>query len=418
MWLIQAAVFLFLTGAALVWIPDSSSLPTTARHNWYPTATATLISMEADMDALQANISRQIKSIEELQKYVSMYHDETVQIVVNNLVANLVRGVRQAHTELSEAYTASAKLSTKFLQTHERIEAAAQKTGKEEETKDLLIQLAKGANEHATLQRNLEVSMIGQQNTLPILKEQVTSMQELLKQDRLIDLGRVITEHKETTKKIDDNTDKVEASLEHVIETVHNEDQGGMKQLAKSLSKDSEDDQQKAVVKGRIAGAGGVGAAVGSTFFALKTGLAVATVSATAVAGPILLGAGGVAAVGVTLNYVFNQWDDAAAASKFQRELAALETERVNLEAALEKLQQAVADQRTSLESTKNTLMRLEDHIERFSNIRGFILNVEQRRAINDELQNLKVRYTKMMAVSSLFQQGPHKNKKALPQSK
>ena len=414
---IWIVVFSLLAGAALIWIPSSSSLTTGARCSWYPDATSALISMKADMDNQQANVACQIKSIEELQNYASMYQDETVQTMVNDLVSSLVRGVRQAHMEVSEAYRSSTKLSTTFLRTYERIEAAAKKTGKEEETKDLLIQLKKGADEHATLQRNLQVSIIGQQNTLPILKEQVTSMQELLKQDRLIDLGRVIGEHKEITMTIGENTYKVEVSLEHVISTVNNEDRSGMKQLAESLSEDSVKDQAKATLEGRIAVAGGAVATTGLAFFALKTGLAMATITCTAVAGPILLSAGGVGAAGVTLKYVYNRWDDVTLASKFEQELAALETERVNLKVALEKLQQAVADQRTSLESTENSLMRLEEHIHRFSNIRGFILNVQQRRAINEELQNLKMQYTKIMAVSSLFQQGPHKNNKALPQS-
>jgi hypothetical protein len=129
MWLIQAAVFLFLTGAALVWMPGSSSLPTTVRHSWYPTATSKLVSMKNDMDALQANISRHIKSIEELRDYVSMYQDETVQTIVNDLVTNIVQGTRKAHTELSEAYRAGTKLSITFRRTYERIQAAAKANG-------------------------------------------------------------------------------------------------------------------------------------------------------------------------------------------------------------------------------------------------------------------------------------------------
>lgn len=402
-----------LFAATVKWYPAKISFPKSVRYNWYPDATSTLEVMIVDRDNLQSNLSRQILSIEELQHHSNMYHNKTVQVDVDEFVHTLVGGVRQATKELSDAYLLSEKMPSLFRRTHERIESQAKKTGRLSEANDLLIALNKTSDRYEVLQRTLQASVIHQQKILPILKEQTQSMQVLVQEDRLVEIGRIINHHQDALMDIDGSTYKVQIEVEQIIEIVNNKHTDGVKKAIESLKDESVADQIKAIVYG-VAGTT-TSTVLGA--LAIKTGYAMVTVTATAVAGPILAVAGGMGMLGVGAYCAVTNFNDYMGAARYKNELAALETERVNLKIAMEQLAKAVADQQKALKSCQASLSKIAVHSGQFSRIPGFTLNRIQRSAINDELLNVITQYNRMMAIYALFTTNMVKNRQALPEA-
>lgn len=401
---------------AVIWIfyPSTTPVLKSVRRRWYPDATTTLDTMRADSDNLQANLSLQIRSIEELQHHASMYHDDTIQANVDEFINILGQGTRQVSKELSEAYILSEKMPSTFRRAYKSIEAQAKKVGKLSEVKDLLAELDKSAERYGRLQRALQTSVVHQQKVLPILKQQTQSMQALVRDDRLIEIGRIINHHQDALIEIDGTIFKVQIELTNFIQIVSDEHIDGMKKMIKSLSEDSVTDQ----IKGMITGIGGATTSTVMGALAIKTGYALVTVTATVAAGPALGVAGvlgGIGMVGFGGYWAANKFDQYKEASHYQNELAALETARMNLQVAMEKVREGITAQQASLESSQSSLRKIAEYCGQFSKIPGFTLNRIQRTAINDELLNAIMEYNRMMAVYSLFAESVVNNDRALP---
>lgn len=391
-----------LIAAIWAFYPATISSSRSKRRHWYPDATTTLETMRADRDNLQSNLSRQIRSIEELQHHASMYHDKTIQKNVDEFIHILGEGVRQVSKELSDAYILSEKMPSTFRRAYKSIEAQAKKVGKLSEANDLLAELNKGAERHERLQRALRTSVIHQQKVLPILKKQTQSMQALVREDRLIEIGRIINHHHDTLIEIDGTIYKVEIELSNFIQIVSDEHIDGMKKTIESLSDDSVTDQIKAMIMGTV----GTASSTVMGALAIKTGYAMVTVTATVAASPILGVAsvlGGIGMIGFGGFWGANKFDQYKESSRYQNELAALETERTNLQVAMEKIREGITAQQASLKSSHSSLRKIAEHCGQFSKIPGFTLNRIQRSAINDELLNAITEYNRMMAVYSLF---------------
>ena len=406
------AVFLISIAGALWWNPNLFSFPRPARYNWFPDATIIIDMMITDRDNLQSNLKDHILSIEELKRHASMYHDKSVQKNVDELVRNLATGVRQVNKEITDLYVSSDKVVSTYRRTYELIESKAKKAGRLAEANDLLVALNQSSEKYEALQRSLLVLVTNQRKVLPILKEQTQSLQALIQEGRLVEVGRIINHHQDVLLDIDGNTYRVQIQLNEIIEVVDNERTDGMKRTIKSLQEQAATDQIRALVYGAVGTTSGT--IIGA--LALKTGYAIVTVSATAVAGPILI----IGAVGMfglaTWNAVYN-FGNYQASSNFNYELAALETERVNLKVAMEQLQKAVADQQQALKWSKSSLGKIAQYCGEFSKIAGFTLNRMHRNAINEELLTITTQYNRMIVFYDLFESKIDKKRLPLPSS-
>jgi len=213
---------------------------------------------------------------------------------------------------------------------------------------------------------------------------------------------------------IDGTIYKVGIELSNFIQIISDEHIDGMKNTIESLSDDSVTDQIKVMLTGFAVTA--TGTIVGA--LAVKTGYAMVTVTAAVVAGPALGVAsvlGGAGMLGFAGYWASNKFDQYKELSHFQNELAALETARMNLQVAMEKVQEGITAQQTSLKSTQSSLRKIADNCGQFSRIPGFTLNRIQRSAINDELLNAITEYNRMLAVYSLFTESMDNKNRALP---
>ncbi|CAF1379200.1 unnamed protein product [Adineta steineri] len=297
---------------------------------------------------------------------------------------------------------------------YKSIETHAKKIGKLSEVKDLLADLNTSAEKYDKYQRALQTSVMHQQKVLPILKEQTQSMQALVREDRLVEIGRIIDHHQDTLIDIDGTIFKVQIQLTNFIGVISDEHIDGMKKTIESLTEESVTEQLRVMIKG----ATGTVAGTVMGALAIKTGIAMVTVTTAAVAGPALGVAGvlgGIGMMGYGGYWGVNKFDQYKELSHFQNELTALETERMNLQIAMEKVQEGITAKQTSLKSSQESLSKIAYHCSKFSKIPGFTLNSNQRSAINDELLNAVTEYNRMMAVYSLFTENMDNNDRALP---
>jgi hypothetical protein len=256
--------------------------------------------------------------------------------------------------------------------------------------------------------------VIHQQKVLPTLKKQTQAIQALVREDRLVEIGRIINHHQDTLIDIDGTIYKVHIQLSNFIQIISDEHIDGMKKTIESLSDDSVTDQLKVM----ITGIAGTTTTTVMGALAIKTGYAIVAVTTSVVAGPALGVAsvvGGIGMMGFGGYWAANKFDQYKELSHFQNELAALETERMSLQVAMEKVQEGITAQQESLKSSQSSLRKIADHCGQFSRIPGFTLNKHQRSAINDELLNAVTEYNRMMAVYSLFTENMDHNDKALP---
>ena len=410
--IVQFAILVVLIAGVQWWSPDIAFLPRPARRNWFSDATRTIDIMITNRDNLQSSLNVHILSNEELKRHASMYHDQVVQKTVDELVHTLTKGVRQVSKEVSDLYASSERVVSTYRRTYERIETKAKIAGRLAETNDLLVALNQSSDKYEALQRSILILVTNQRQVLPILKEQTQSLQALVQEGRLVEIGRIIKHHQDILLDIDGNTYKVQIEVEELIEIVSNERTDGMKKTIQSLQENTSTDQIKSLVYGAL------GTSSGSIMgmIALKTGYAIVTVSTTAVAGPILLvGAAGMFGL-ATFNAVHN-FDNYQAASNFKSELAALEAERINLKVAMEQLEKAVTDQQQALKSSQTSLAKISQYCGEFSKIVGFTLNRMQRNAINEELLTITIQYNRMMAFYDLFTKNIDKKRRELPSS-
>ena len=387
--------------------------------NWHPDATLTLEVIETDNTNITDNLGQLIHSIEEIQKHASMYHDKAVQALADDLVHHLVRGLGQASVEIANAYTTGVTVLSTFRRTYERIEEKAKKAGKlkDTNTRDLLLELNKTADSYETLQRHLEVEMVRQQNTIPILKDQVKSMRAFMQEDRMAELKTITSHQEKALDNISTGINGAKVRLEQVLFTVDNEHGYGLKHTIKSLIGECSDHKWTAALE--IAGGGGAmalggGGSVGTYFglVALKAGgYALASFSAPVIAAPLVAAVG----VGTGVYFMIDGFKNFRAASNYQKELEILEIDRANMKIVLEQLQEAIANQTKSVDSSLKSMNKLAEHSSRFSSISGFQLNQKQRDAINDELLNLMKQYDTIMAINALFIKNVPKHDRSLP---
>ncbi|CAF3408010.1 unnamed protein product [Rotaria sp. Silwood2] len=300
--------------------------------------------MRVDRDKVQSIVSRQILSIEKLRRYANMYHDATIQANADELIRNLGAGIRQASKELSEVYIASENLPSTFRQAYRNIEAHAKKTGRLAEANQLLTELEKTSAMYEKLQRSVQTLMINQQKLLPTLKEQTQTMQALVQQGHVMEINRIAKEHINTVMDIDGHIYDVKIVVEQLIQIAENDNSDGMKRAIEELKYQTVTDQYKAMFYGAT---GGLGGAV-SGLVAIKSGYAVVSITATAVAGPIAAAVGGVGLLGLGAYALVTSFDKYNDASRYKTELKILEAQQGNLHTAMKNLEKAIIAQQTA----------------------------------------------------------------------
>ncbi|CAF3339133.1 unnamed protein product [Rotaria socialis] len=392
-----------LIAIIVLWDPSKISFSKSSRYNWYPDATTAMENMIVDRDKVQPIVSRQILSIEELQRYTSMYHDETIQINVDELVSNLGAGIRQASKELSEVYIASEKLPSTFRQAYINIEAHAKKAGRLAEANQLLTALSETSITYEKLQRGVQALMINQKHLLPKLKEQTQIMQTLVQQGQVMEINRIAKEHTNIIMDIEGEILNVTLVVEQLIKITENDGSDGMKMAIKELKDKTSTDQVMAILYEATGGVvGTLGGAVLGTVV-IKSGYAVVSITATAVAGPIAAAVGGVGLVGLGAYALVTGFDKYNDASRYKTELDILEVQRGNFHAAMKNFEKAIIAQQTASKATLTSLDRIVVHSGAFSSIPGFKLPLVKRAALSNELLHIILQYNTMIGVFNSF---------------
>ena len=378
--------------------PQVISSPQAERYNWYPDATKTLETMKNDLDILQANVSRQTTTLIEFQRYVKMHLDEEFQGTVKEFVANVIGALKQANTELLDTYAAGVKLETTLSKAYDAVEAKAKKTRKMEVATKLLNDLSEAKGKVEILYRHLYTATQQQIKVVPVLKTQTESMRYLLRNHRFIEIGELAEKHEETVIDIDGEVHKVTLVIEDVLDIVGMEGNSVIEKETKSLQKHTQYEQYKSWAMGTasiLVGGGGV--------IATGMGLSVVTVIAAPAIIPLIGAAGvfgsiGLGAFGITesLSKYYNE-------AEFKAELKDLKIVLNNFMASMQRLKDVTDDQKKYLESTRSSLRKLAKYCSRYTSIAGFIVPDSLEQGITDELDNLIVEYTRLIASYSLF---------------
>ena len=390
-----------LTAITMLWYPSMISFSTSSRYNWYPAATTAIENMRSHRDEIQIIVLRQIGSIEELQSYVNMYLDQTIQENTNTLISNLATGIKFASKEISELYRASAQLPSAFRQAYTSIESKAKKAGRLTETNDLLVALNETSETYEKFQRSVQTLMINQQQLLPALKEQTKVMQMHVQQGHLLDIHQVAQEHIRTTMYIDESAYFVEITVKELINIVENGD--GMKKAIQELKDETVLNQYKAMTYGALGGMSGtVGGAVLGTV-AIKSGFAIVSVTATAIATPVAASVAGVGLLSLGAYSVITNFDQYNDASRYKTDLDSLENKRGNLHTAMKIVETAITVQREASGTTQTALNNIITHSASFSKIPGFVLPTEKRIALSNELLRIMQQYNTMSSIFESF---------------
>ena len=392
--------FLYFVVFAMISInsPNALSPLQSTRYNWYPDATTTFETMKKDLETLQSNLAEQIESILELQRGISMYLDETFQKNVDEMRRSLVGGFRQASKEYLRAYVESRKLKSKLTETYEIIEGKAKKAGRLEESQVLLNQLHAAGERYDVFHHALSLAVDHQKKALPTLKEQTDAMRVLVQNDRLIDMGRLASEHSDIVLEIDGQVADVKVAIQSVLEIVGDDTSPAMKNQIQSLQITAQYDQYKAILLG-----GGSVLGAFSGIVATGWGLSIVSIVVAPAAIP-LIGAVGVigslAGEWYGLDKSLYQYEGAL---QFKIELASLEEQRIKVMKEMEGIEKAIADQQKALESVKSTLAKLIMTPGQFTKIAGFSLNKTARMELYNELIDLTSYYNEIIAVYKLF---------------
>lgn len=412
LWLKKTTIIIVLSCAIVLgligWNPYMISFPKPLRRNWYSSATTLLDKMIIDRDYSQSEISQQIETIVELLRHVNMYSDPTVQTNVNELIDNLGKGIRQANNELATLHTKTDIISSAYRQAGKSIAEKAAKAGRLDEAHDLLVILNESAEKYERMQKNIEVLVTHQKNVLPTLLAQTKSMRQLVQEDRFIELRHVIGHHQEILLDIDGNTYKVQVEIKDMIEILSTDDTDGLKKTIEKLKDQTVTDQLTAMVAGAASAAGSTLMGV----VALKSGFAIVSVTATAVAAPVVATASVVGLGYYTIHNLYNY----KGASRYKTELDILETKRINWKIAMEQYEKAIDDQQNALKISQSALNRIETSTIKYSRISSFTLESTYRAALSEELLKVETHYNRMIAFYSLFDKSTTSDREALPQ--
>jgi uncharacterized coiled-coil protein SlyX len=356
-------VFCALLAATLLWNPAAFSYSKVIQHNWYPDATSTLKRMKNDIDDLHSKVTRQIDSIKELRDRVNVYYDKAIETVVDELMHFLVDVFWRINQEMSNAYSLSEKMISRFRRAYKNIEEKAKKAGKLSERCGLLDEVNITVNRFEVLQSSLAVVIFHQPKIVSSLIEQVESIGILAKQNRSIELTRIVGNCQDALMNIIGNNYIVEIAVNQVIELVDSKQLYGLKSIVASLTETSIYDQVKAFILGATKSV--TGTVVGA--LTIRTGCIMATMAPSIVRGPALAISSGLGMIVYGAYAGFNRFDDYMEASRFKSELAVLETERANVEFVMEQLKEAIGDQQKASTSSLSALRTLVKYCGLFS---------------------------------------------------
>lgn len=294
--------------------------------------------------------ARQIKSIAGLKTCIGMHNGKLVQADINELIDNLMRSVRQSHTELSKAFVSNDKVRSTITWAYESIKTQATKAGRLANAKHLLGELEKAATIYKEILRNLEAIVLDQEKIIPTLKENTQTILKLIQDGHLLELRPLINEHRIILTEIDGQLTKLKVDIINIVSDE------GMSGTLTSLSDDCFKDQVMTIVNGGIMVLEGAG--IGTLFglVAIKSGLAMFTITAAPVS--VAVGAMGLSAYGLhkIVQEVNNNWNDFTEASRYKTVLEEVKVKIGNFKVTLDQLHNEIRDQSNALGSTLESL--------------------------------------------------------------
>ncbi|CAF2177453.1 unnamed protein product [Rotaria magnacalcarata] len=361
--IIWILVFCALLAAALLWDSAVFSYSRSMRHNWYPDAVSTLERMKNDINNLELKMTDQTYSLLELVNTVSTYHRDEAQAFIDELLRSLVNLSQQLNQEMSRAYSLSEKVPSRFRQAHNHIEEKAKNAGRLADACQLIVDVNITADSFENLQCFLAVVMAHQQKAVSNMTHLIESMRVLVKENRLIELERIIRDYQDTLIDIAGNLYKVDITVNRVSKYVDSRQLYGMKSLVASLTDISVDDQVKAIALGAAVSV--VGTVVG--VLNIRIGYVMATMFPPSVKGPVIGVASGMGLIYFGAYGFFSYFDDFIEASRFKSALTRLEIERVNAETVMNQLKESIDYQQKALESSQSSPTMLAKRCGLFS---------------------------------------------------
>ena len=200
--------------------------------------------------------------------------------------------------------------------------------------------------------------------------ERANSIQLLLKENRLIELGHVIKYYQNALVYIDGNTSEISIAANQVFERVHSGQICGMKSTIASLIYSSVCNQVRTIILGVTTSITIITMGV----LSIRTGYVMAENVPSIIKGPALAVGIGLGMVPTGAYWGLSSFDSCIEISQYKSALALLEIERANVEITLEKLTKAIDDQYQSSKSSQSILSAFAKSSGLFLRSSGFCL--------------------------------------------
>ena len=116
------------------------------------------------------------------------------------------------------------------------------------------------------------------------------------------------------------------------------------------------------------------------------------------------------AVVGLGGFFLYQGFNKVAVADDLKNDLEKLEIMRIDLIKRLEALHEATKEQERAIDNAKNILTRISGTCNIFGGIKGYVLNKEQIKAFDYDINSIINNYDKMIAFFNLFEKDLQEN--------
>jgi len=358
--------------------------------SWLPNSKNLIDTMINDRDYVHSTLKNHIKSIEEIKKYVNIYHDEKVQSNIKLLANNIIKAQSMAVTELQKYILSVNDLGSTLTSISKSIETKAIKAKRVDETKPILGALKDLNIEMIELKKNKIAIEVSLTNLLPILIKQTKEFRYFLQSDNLHEIRWIIDQHKDILSEFQTNEEKIGFRIDAVIGKINDDQElnNNIKELIGILETDKSIASTFSLI--------GKMATFSSIPFVWKS--AVYLISMTnPVAGAAYLGAGAfIGAAGMIANK--DQLEKQMAASNYHRELEKLNIHIKNVKIQMKQYDRALNEQKEARSKSQDALNHISANLGEFSKIKNFILPIQVKNALFHEIEQLLNNYINMVA--------------------
>ncbi|UJR18126.1 hypothetical protein I4U23_005026 [Adineta vaga] len=375
------------------------------RQCWYVDATTTLKSLSNDRDQFESMLIDQIPVIKELQIYAALHVDENFQANMTELVENLHIAIRSPSQELAELYSVSEDIPLALKQAYKRIEAKAIKARRRQQANDLLVALNETLQTYIEMHEHLVTLMHAQRRILPILREETQLMRKVVLQNRLLEISPTIESHSKVHIELDDKLLNVTLRVEGILRIVGNDQPYSMKQVISDLQEEIKGKKFSSMISdvAKVFGATSTSVMLGS--IAVKSGIAIVSITSAAAIVPVVTAAGALGALSLVAKFAVDSFQKFHDATQYEAELEHVEILRENINILLTQYRKALEKQQKSSKICKEKLALIAVRVSNVSKIVSVHIHIRRRDRIVLELMQITEEYTKMIGTYTLFEE-------------